>query len=142
MRAAFLFVFAGLLFPSLAPAAAQTNVIDVQLCPKTIQRTCFIAYVTQPNKVLVLLVSDPDSPLHGLEVEVATSPTAQPPQLLDLSKAQNAVVMLDGEGQDRIYNAKLIQVADPLLTALYVSAFLGTGGEDTEPPPEGTPPKQ
>ena len=32
--------------------------------------------------------------------------------------------MLDGTGKDRIYAAKLISVADPLLTALYMSTFL------------------
>jgi hypothetical protein len=149
MRVAHIALLTSLVFPlgcglaSAQPAAGALP--DIRVCPRTIQKTCFIGYVTSASKILVLLSSDDAHPLLGHEAEVASSPGAKeeqtPLQPLDLSKAVGAVVLIDGNGQDRIYGAKLLHTADPLLTALYVSAFLGgpSGEEDTEAsPPAGT----
>lgn len=151
MRAAHIALLLSLVFPAAAgPAAAQpaaAGLPDVRICPRTIEKTCFIGYVTGPSKVLVLLSSDDAHPLLGHEAEVASAPAGKEEQrslqLLDLSKALGAVVMIDGNGQDRIYGAKLLHTADPLLTALYVSAFLGgpSGEEDVETEPPATPPR-
>lgn len=118
---------AGLLCFGLVGAhpALATVPPELKLCPPSVVRTCFIGYVTAPSKVVVLLSSRDNDPLVGEETEVAaTPPEATAIGRLDLAKQIGSVVMLDGTGSDRIYAAKLISVADPLLTALYMSTFL------------------
>jgi hypothetical protein len=41
--------------------------------------------------------------------------------------------MLDAIGQDRIYGARIVSVAEPLVTALYMSMFLQPPAVDTSP---------
>lgn len=41
--------------------------------------------------------------------------------------------MLDAAGKDRIYSAKVVSVADPLLTALYMSTFLQPPSDSNSP---------
>ena len=60
----------------------------------------------------------------GEETEVASTPSeAATIGRLDLAKQISGVGMLNGTGNDRIHATKLISVADPLPTALYISAF-------------------
>ncbi len=72
-------------------------------------------------------------PLVGEEVEVDTTPPGAPATTLDLSQQIGSVVMLDATGADRIYSAKLVSVADALLTALYMSMFLQRPSDNTSP---------
>ena len=98
-----------------SPSPAQT-LTELTLCPPTIQRTCFIGYVTAPNKVVVIISSVDNDPLAGKEVEVVAT---------SLSKEVGSVVMLDATaGAGTLTNPTLVSVADPLLTALYLSSFL------------------
>ena len=101
------------------------------LCPATVVQTCFIGYVTSANGVLLLLSSMDNDPMVGKAVDVAATSPGAAVDPLDLSKQVGSIVMLDATETDRLYSAKLISVADPLLTALYMSVFLqstGTGG--------------
>jgi hypothetical protein len=105
------------------PALAD-NPVELQLCPATIVNTCFIGYVTSANKVVLLLSSMDSDPMVGGEIEVVTTPSGVTTAAFDLSKQVGSVVMLDATEGDHLYSAKLISVADPLLTALYMSIFL------------------
>jgi hypothetical protein len=80
-----------------------------------------------------LLSSIDNDPLVGEEVKVATTPPSTSVSTLDLSKQIGSVVMLDATGKDSIYAAKLVSVADPLLTALYMSTFLQPPTDSTSP---------
>lgn len=115
------------------PASAQ-NLPELRLCPPDVVDTCFIGYVTTISKIVVLLSSKDNDSLVGEEVEVdATLPGASV-TTLDLSKQIGSIVMLDATGGDHIYSARIVSVADPLLTALYMSTFL-------QPPPDSNPPQ-
>jgi hypothetical protein len=114
------------------PALAD-NPLELRLCPPTILNTCFIGYVTSARKIVVLLSSIDNDPLVGEEVKVATTPPSTSVSTLDLSKQIGSVVMLDATGKDSIYAAKLVSVADPLLTALYMSTFLQPPTDSTSP---------
>ena len=113
--------------------ALADNPPELRLCPPTIVNTCFIGYVTSASKIIVLLSSLDSDPLVGEEVEVTATPPGPAVTLLDLTKQIGSVVMLDATGEDRIYAAKLVSVADPLLTALYMSAFLPPPTDSTSP---------
>ena len=98
-----------------APAIAQPAPPHLNLCPPTIRKTCLIGYVTAANEVYLMLSSVDLDPLLSQEAAVAP---------LDLSKDIGGIVMLDATDKDgTIANAELVSVADPLLTALYVSIF-------------------
>jgi len=109
------FAVSALLVLATSPAVAQDAGPQLNLCPPTIHRACFIGYVTASHKVSVMLASVDIEPLAG---EVAVDP-------LDLSKEIGSVVMLDAtlKGTDALANAQLVFVADPLLTAIYVNTF-------------------
>jgi hypothetical protein len=115
------------------PALAQSSP-ELRLCPPAIVNTCFIGYVTSASKMIVMLSSRDNDPLVGEEVEVDATPSGAVATTLDLSKQIDSVVMLDATGTDRITSAKLLWVADPLLTALYMSTFL-------QPPPDAATPQ-
>ena len=119
-------------FLGAEPALAQEPP-ELRLCPPAVVQTCFIGYVTTATKVIVLLSSLGSDSLVGEEIEVAKSPPESAAEALDLSAQVGSVVMLDATGKDRLYSARLMSVADPLLTALYLSTFL--------PPSEDTPPQ-
>jgi hypothetical protein len=123
----------GLAVAGAHPARADFPT-ELKLCPPTVTNTCFIGYVTAPSTVVVLLSSVDNDPLVGAETEVAASPPeAAAIEKLDLAKHIGSVVMLDGTGKDHIYAAKLISVADPLVTALYMSAFLAPPADAAAP---------
>jgi hypothetical protein len=123
-------IAAGSLAPG--PAGAQ-GPPELRLCPRAVVHTCFIGYVTSATKVIVLLSSSDNDPLVGEEVEVAESPPDSATAMLDLSKQIGSVVMLDATGKDRIYSARVMSVADPLLTALYLSTFVQPTSHVTPP---------
>ena len=108
------FAVSALLVLAASPAVAQNAGPQLNLCPPTIHKTCFIGYVTAANKISVMLSSNDTDPLVGQEVAVTP---------IDLSGEIGSVVMLDATGKDGITDAQLVLVADPLLTALYVSTF-------------------
>jgi len=96
----------------------------MRLCPNTVRNTCFIGYVTAANRIVVLLASGPQNPLIDREVEVLITPSDQqtaPFNGTDLARQIGRVVMLDGVGSDRIRDAQIVFVADPILTALYLA---------------------
>jgi hypothetical protein len=103
---------------------------ELRLCPATIVNTCYIGYVISGHEVVVLISSMDGDHLFGGEAEVDASPPGYAIEFFDLSPQIGSVVMLDATGQDRLYTAKLVSVADPLLTALYMSGYLlpPTGG--------------
>lgn len=115
------------------PALAQ-SLPELRLCPRAIVNTCFIGDVTSASKMIVMLSSRDSDPLVGEEVEVDATPSGAVATTLDKSKQIDSVVMLDATGTDRITSAKLVWVADPLLTALYMSTFL-------QPPPDAATPQ-
>jgi len=130
------------------PALAQDDLFSkIKLCPPVIAKTCYVAYVTGQNRVLVLMSSDAESAIGGSEVGVFAAPE-QPQQgqaavPLDLAEAQGRIVMLDGNGGDGIYGAKLVETASPLLTSLYLSVFFGADQGPAAPEEgeeEGVPP--
>jgi hypothetical protein len=115
--------FAAITALQTVPATADPMPI-MRLCPNTVRNTCFIGYVTAANKIIVLLASGPENPLIRREVEVLTSPPDQPTPPFtgtDLSAQIGRVVMLDGIGDERIHDARIVFVADPILTALYLA---------------------
>ena len=114
------------------PAFAD-NPVELRLCPATIVNTCFVGYVTSANKVVLLLSSMDSDPMVGGEIEVVATPRDAAIEGLDLSKQLGSVVMLDATESDRLYSAKLISVADPLLTALYMSIFLQPAPDSASP---------
>ncbi len=107
---------------------------ELRLCPATIVNTCYIGYVTSGHKVVVLISSMDGDQLVGGEAEVDASPPGSAIEFFDLSPHIGSVVMLDATGVDRLYAAKLVSVADPLLTALYMSGYL-------LPPTDSAPPQ-
>jgi hypothetical protein len=115
------------------PAAAQVPV-ELRLCPPTVVRTCYVGYLTSASKVVVLISSIDNDPLVGTEVEVAATAPSETVHLLDLSPHVGSVVMLDAVGDDRVYSARLVSVATPLVTTLYMSMFL-------QPLPDGAAPR-
>jgi hypothetical protein len=119
--------------PGSSAAAAQTSPV-LSLCPATIVNTCVIGYVSAPSKLVIMLSSMDNDPLVGGEVEVATTSPNVAVKMLDLSAHVGSVVMLDAIGSDRLYAAKLVSVADPLLTALYLSMYM-------QPLPNGAAPQ-
>ncbi len=119
--------------PGSSAAAAQTSPV-LSLCPTTIVNTCVIGYVSAPSKLVIMLSSMDNDPLVGGEVEVATTSPNVTVKMLDLSAHVGSVVMLDAIGSDRLYAAKLVSVADPLLTALYLSMYM-------QPLPNGAAPQ-
>ena len=123
---------AALLLPC-HPGLAQ-NLPELRLCPPIVMDTCFIGYVTSTSKIVVLLSSTDNDTLVGEEVEVDATPPGASVVALDLAKQIGSVIMLDATGKDRIYSAKVLSVADPLLTALYMSTFL-------QPPFDGNAPQ-
>lgn len=119
---------AGLAFAAITafqPVAAAADPPPLmRLCPNIVRSTCFIGYVTAANKIIVLLASGPHNALIDREVEVLTSPAVQPAAPfaeVDLSAQIGRVVMLDGIGGERIHDARVVFVADPILTALYLA---------------------
>lgn len=114
------------------PALAQ-NLPELRLCPPSVLNTCFIGYVTSTSKIVVLLSSKDYDPLVGREVEVVATPPGASATSLDLSKQIGGVVMLDAAGRDRIYSARVVSVADPLLAALYMSNFLQSSSDSNSP---------
>jgi hypothetical protein len=119
--------------PGSSAAAAKTSPV-LSLCPTTIVNTCVIGYVSAPSRLVIMLSSMDNDPLVGGEVEVATTPPNAVAKMLDLSEHLGGVVMLDAIGADRLYSAKLVSVADPLLTALYLSVYM-------QPAPSMGPPQ-
>jgi len=111
------------LLPLTWPALAQP-LSELKLCPPGVVKTCYIGYVTSAGTMIVLLSSMDNDSLVGDEVEVDRSQPSAPVRTLDLSKQIGRVVMLDATGADHIFAARIVSVADPLLTALYVSTFL------------------
>ena len=110
----------------LVPASSSfaQDLTELKFCPPTIQRTCFIGYVTAPNKIAIMISSNDNDPLAGKEDQVVG---------VNLTKHVDSVVMLDATASaGTLIDAKLVSVADPLLTALYVSSFLTS----TPSPPE------
>ncbi len=81
-----------------------------------------------------MLSSMDNDPLVGGEVEVAATSPNDAVKMLDLSAHVGSVVMLDAIGSDRLYAAKLVSVAYPLLTALYLSMYM-------QPFPNGAAPQ-
>jgi hypothetical protein len=108
--------------PGSLPAEANPPVLS--LCPTTVVHTCVIGYVSAPDRLVVVLSSKDNDPLVGDEVEAIATPPGSTASLLDLSAHIGSVVMLDAVGADRLYSAKLVSVADPLLTALYLSMYM------------------
>jgi hypothetical protein len=115
-------LIAGSLLSAL-PASAQA-LPELRLCPPSVRNVCYIGYVTSATKIVVLLSSMDNDPLVGEEVEVDSSSAGASGVALDLTLQMARVVMLDGTGDDHIHSARLVSVADPLLTALYMSSFL------------------
>ena len=111
------------MLPLTRPALAQP-LSELKLCPPGVVKTCYIGYVTSVSTMIVLLSSMDNNSLVGDEVEVDRSPPSASVRTLDLSKQIGRVVMLDATGADHIFAARIVSVADPLLTALYVSTFL------------------
>ena len=110
----------------LVPASFSfaQGLTELKFCPPTIQRSCFIGYVTAPNKIAVFISSNDGDPLAGKEDQVVG---------VNLAKHVGSVVMLDATAKaGTLIDAKLMSVSDPLLTALYVSSFLTS----TAPTPE------
>ena len=105
------------------PAFADSPV-ELGLCPATIVHTCFVGYVTSANGVVLLLSSMDNDPMVGKGVDVLVTPPGAAREPLDLSQDVGSVVMLDATEDGRLYSARLVSVADPLLTALYMSVFL------------------
>jgi hypothetical protein len=105
-----------------APAFAQSAPPALKLCPPTVHKTCFIGYVMAADQIKVFLSSIDTDPLMGRQATVAP---------IDLSKQIGSVVMLDatGKGENKIVDANLVSVADPLLTALYINSFTTTSPE-------------
>ena len=108
--------------PGSLQAAASPPVLS--LCPTTVVHTCVIGYLSAPDRLVIVLSSKDNDPLVGDEVEVVASPPGSTVSMLDLSAHIGSVVMLDAVGADRLYSAKLVSVADPLLTALYLSMYM------------------
>src|SRR5438067_1748832 len=110
---------------ALQPLTATPDRLPImRLCPNTVRNTCFIGYVTAANRIIVLLASGEQNPLIDREVEVLTSQPDHPTPPFtgtDLSGQIGRVVMLDGVGDERIHDARIIFVADPILTALYLA---------------------
>ena len=106
---------------------------ELRLCPAKIVNTCYIGYVTSGHNVVVLISSNDNDQLVGGEAEVDASPPASATTFFDLSTQIGSVVMLDAIGGDRLYSAKLVSVADPLLTALYMSGYLLPSMNGTSP---------
>ncbi len=71
-----------------------------------------------------MISSKDNDPLVGGEAELVETPPGTSNQMLDLSAHVGSVVMLDAEEFDRLYSTKLVSVADPLLTALYLSMYM------------------
>ena len=115
------------------PALAQ-GPAELRLCPRTIVHTCVIGYVSAASRLVIMLSSQDNDPLVGGEVETVASPPNATVSTLDLSTHLGSVVMLDAVEADRLYSAKLVSVADPLLTALYLSMYM-------QPIPAGVPPQ-
>ena len=107
---------AALLASVASPAFSQAAPPpQLKLCPPTIHKTCLVGYVTASNKLYLMLSSIDLDPLLSQEAAVAQ---------LDLSKDIGGIVMLDATDKDgTIADVELVSVADPLLTALYVSIF-------------------
>jgi hypothetical protein len=105
------------------PAFADSPV-ELGLCPATIVHTCFVGYVTSANGVVLLLSSMDNDPMVGKRVEVLETPPGAAVGRLDLSQDVGSIVMLDATEDGGLYSARLVSVADPLLTALYMSVFL------------------
>ena len=116
-----------------AEATDTGKLAELKLCPPGVLHTCFIGYVALANRILLLISSVDGDPLVGEEVEVAATLPGIPVEDLDLSKQIGSVVMLDAIGQDRIYGARIVSVAEPLVTALYMSMFLQPPAVDTSP---------
>ena len=96
---------------------------DVSLCPPTVEQTCYVGYVTAPDKMIVLLSSAVRDPLVNREVNVVVTSgrlTAAPQDDEKLSSEIGSVVMIDAVGGEEIGDARLVFVADPILTALYL----------------------
>ena len=108
--------------PGSLSAAASPPVLS--LCPTIVVHTCVIGYLSAPDRLVIVLSSKDNDPLVGDEVEVVASPPGSTVSMLDLSAHIGSVVMLDAVGADRLYSAKLVSVADPLLTALYLSMYM------------------
>lgn len=121
-------------WPSVSELAHAESPPELKLCPPIVSDTCYIGYVTAAGKIVVLLSSADNDVLVGEEAEVDVSPPEASASKLDLTKQIGSVVMIDATGRDRIYSAKLVWVADPLLTALYMSTFL-------QPPSYGNSPQ-
>ena len=115
------------------PALAQ-GPVELHLCPTTIVRTCVIGYVSTASRLVIMLSSQDNDPLVGAEVDVVASPANASVSTLDLPMHIGSVVTLDAVATDRLYSAKLVSVADPLLTALYLSMYM-------QPIPAGVPPR-
>ncbi len=105
--------------PGSSSSAASPPVLS--LCPTTVVHTCVIGYVSAGDRLVIVLSSKDNDPLVGDEVGVVASPPGSTVSVLDLSAHIGSVVMLDAVGADRLYSARLVSVADPLLTALYLS---------------------
>jgi hypothetical protein len=111
-----------------SPAAAD-DYPTLHLCPTTVVNTCFVGYLTAPDRMIVLLSTSANDPLINREVGVhighwnGSGRAAQ-----DLRADVGRVVMLDAIGTDDIEQARVAAVADPLLTALYLALAAPTHG--------------
>ena len=119
---------------SNSSAALAQSPSELRLCPATIVHTCVIGYVSAPSRLVIMLSSKDNDPLVGDEVDILATPPNSTVKSLDLSMHLGSVVMLDAIAADRLYAAKLVSVADPLLTALYLSMYM-------QPMSAGVPPR-
>ena len=95
-----------------------------KLCAPLVANDCYVGYITPAGTLLVLLSSKDNDPLVSLEVPVSSANPEAPFTPLDFSKQIGSIVMLDAVGTDRIYSARIVSIADPIFTALYMATIL------------------
>ncbi|MDF2117924.1 hypothetical protein PY365_20335 [Roseiarcaceae bacterium H3SJ34-1] len=60
----------------------------------------------------------------SLDVPVSSAGPGAPLVPLDFSKQIGNIVMLDAVGANGIYSARIVSIADPVFTALYMATIL------------------
>ncbi|MBN9218341.1 MAG: hypothetical protein J0I79_10330 [Mesorhizobium sp.] len=95
-----------------------------KLCSPLVAKDCYVGYITPTGTLLVLLSSKENDPLVSLDVQVSSESPDAPFSPVDFSKQIGNIVMLDAVGADRIYSARIVSVADPIFTALYMATIL------------------
>jgi len=122
---------AGICLITIASALSVSNgaswsaeISRPKLCSPLVAKDCYVGYITPAGTLLVLLSSKDNDPLVSLEVPVSSGSPGAPLVPFDFSKQIGNIVMLDAVGADGIYSARIVSIADPVFTALYMATIL------------------